>query len=418
MIIPVKQSEKRTIRLGVFGLSRGKTFAKDSELLGVKLVAVCDRNEEKLCSFRQEYNHVATYTDYDRFLEHDMDAVVIANYFHQHASYAIKALRASKHVLSETAACKTIQEGVELCREVEKSEKIYMFAENCNYFKVIVAMREQYRQGVVGDVKYAEGEYIHPVPNETSFLLAPGLNHWRNHLPSTYYCTHTLGPLMYVTDTMPVSVNALSITATPEQDRTRIKHGDPASVILCRMDNGAVFRLLFGGLAASPHYYFRVHGFNGKLDTIYDEDKVRVGRNAWELQADEQEELIYEASFPTHETIAQNAGHRGSDFWVTYHFIEAIRSGQQPYLDVYRGVTMSVVGILALKSAHQNGAPFDVPDFKDETARKLHELDDWSPWPEDRHPGQPWPSIRGELKPTAEAIANAKKLWDEKNLKY
>lgn len=418
MTIPVQQSEKRAIRLGVFGLSRGKTFAKDSSVLGVKLVAVCDWNEEKLRGFKQEHGHVAAYTDYDRFLEHDMDAVVIANYFHQHAPYAIKALRAGKHVLSETAACKTIGEGVELCREVEKSGKIYMFAENCNYFKVVMAMREDYRNGVVGEVKYAEGEYVHPVPLESSFLMSTGLNHWRNHLPSTYYCTHTLGPLMHITDTMPASVNALSITATPEQDRTRIKCGDPASIILCRMDNGAVFRLLFGGLAASPHYYFRVHGFKGKLDTIYDQDRVRIGRNAWELQADELEQLVYKAKYPAHEAIAQNAGHGGGDFWVVYHFVEAIRSGRQPYLDVYRGVAMSVVGILALKSAHQNGAPFDVPDFKDESARKPYEHDDWSPWPEDRHPGQPWPSIRGELKPTAEAIASAKKLWDEKGLKY
>ncbi|MDF2721882.1 MAG: glycosyl hydrolase family protein 2 [Paenibacillus sp.] len=413
----MQQQGEPVIRLGVLGLSRGRTFAKDSELLGVKLVAVCDWNEDRLHGFKREHGHVATYTDYDRFLEHDMDAVVVANYFHQHAPVAIKALRAGKHVLSETAACKTIQEGVELCREVEKSGKIYMFAENCNYFKVVLTMREQYRNGVVGDVKYAEGEYVHPVPKETSFQLAPGLDHWRNHLPSTYYCTHTLGPLMYMTDTMPATVNALSITATPELDRTRIKHGDPASVILCRMDNGAVFRLLFGGLAARPHYYFRVHGFKGKLDTIYEEELVRIGRNSWELREGEQERESVKAAYPMHESVAQHAGHGGGDFWIVYHFAEAIRSGRQPYLDVYRGVAMSVVGILALKSAHQNGAPFDVPDFKDEAARKRHERDDWSPWPEDRRPGQPWPSVRGELAPTAEALASATKLWEEKGLK-
>lgn len=126
--------EKRVIRLGVLGLSRGRTFAKDSFEIGIKLVAVCDRNEKKLNSFKDDHPDVAIYDDYDQFLEHDMDAVVVANYFHQHAPYAIKALRAGKHVMSETAACKTIQEGVELCREVEKSGKIYMFAENYPFF--------------------------------------------------------------------------------------------------------------------------------------------------------------------------------------------------------------------------------------------------------------------------------------------
>ena len=59
-----------------------------------------------------------------------MDAVVLANYFHQHAPFAIKALKADKHVMSETAACHTLGEGVALARAVEKSGKIYMFAEN------------------------------------------------------------------------------------------------------------------------------------------------------------------------------------------------------------------------------------------------------------------------------------------------
>lgn len=66
---------------------------------GMELVAICDTWEEKLREVNAKYN-VATYTDYDAFLEHDMDAVVTANYFHQHAPLAIKALRAGKHVMS------------------------------------------------------------------------------------------------------------------------------------------------------------------------------------------------------------------------------------------------------------------------------------------------------------------------------
>ncbi|HXG23406.1 MAG TPA: hypothetical protein VNJ09_02535 [Chthonomonadales bacterium] len=38
-------------------------------------------------------------------------------------------------------------------------------------------------------------------------------------------------------------------------------------------------------------------------------------------------------------------------------------------------------------------------------------MDDWSPWPEDRHPGQPWPSVRGPITPGAEAIAYAQEVW-------
>ena len=52
---------------------------------------------------------------------------------------------------------------------------------------------------------------------------------------------------MYITDTMPVKVNALSI-AYPKLNEQVCRVSDPCSVILCRMDNGAVFRTIGSGL--------------------------------------------------------------------------------------------------------------------------------------------------------------------------
>src|SRR4029434_9928389 len=112
---------------------RGRSFAAGAtDLVGMKLVALCDSREEQLKELAGKHG-VAAYTDYDKFLEHDMDAVVLANYFHQHAPLAIRALEAGKHVMSETSANKTLAEGVALCRAVEKSKKTYMFAENYPY---------------------------------------------------------------------------------------------------------------------------------------------------------------------------------------------------------------------------------------------------------------------------------------------
>jgi|GEM_PF-6530940 len=76
----------------------------------MKLVALCDSWKERLVDAGKRYG-VATYTDYDKFLEHDMDAVVLANYFHEHAPFAIKALAAGKHVMSECTSNATLAEG-------------------------------------------------------------------------------------------------------------------------------------------------------------------------------------------------------------------------------------------------------------------------------------------------------------------
>lgn len=407
-------SIEKKIRVGVVGVGRGKSFAESAnDLLGMELVAICDVWRDRLNELGQHYN-VTTYEDYDRFLEHDMDAVVLANYFHQHAPFAIKALEAGKHVMSETAANTTLAEGVALCRAVEASNKIYMFAENYPYTVFSQEMARLYQTGEIGRVLYAEGEYNHPMAPEQMMRLSPGVNHWRNWLPSTYYCTHALAPLMVITDTMPVSVNALAITA-PEIGPDMAKVNDPGSVILCRMDNGAVFRI-FGLWVPGHSNWYRVHGTQGAMEITrgpgyFGPGQVRVWHDEWACPPDTPTERTYMPDWPEHGDLARQAGHGGGDFWTTFHFANAIRSGQQPYLNAYRGVAMSSVGILAWKSALEEGRPFMVPDFTNEAIRKQFENDHWSPWPEHAGPGQPPPSIRGFIEPSEEGLRQAKEIW-------
>ena len=124
-------------------------------------------------------------------------------------------------------------------------------------------------------------------------------------------------------------------------------------------------------------------------------------------------EKVYTPDWPEHGDLAEAAGHGGGDFWTSFHFARAIRSGEQPFLDVYRGVAMSSVGILAWKSALAEGVPFAVPNFSDETERSRYADDHWSPWPRDAHEGQPPPSLRGFVAPDPEALTQARAIWSE-----
>lgn len=404
------------IRVGVIGVGRGMSFAHGAtELVGMKLVALCDIWKERLGKVGKQLK-VATYTDYDKFLEHDMDAVVLANYFHQHAPFAIKALEAGMHVMSETASNATLAEGVALCRAVEKSGKTYMLAENYPYTAFNMEMRRVYRTGEIGPVTYAEGEYNHPMAPRDRMAISPGYDHWRLWIPSTYYCTHALAPLMYITDTMPVSVNGLSI-ARRGIDKTTLRRGDPGSVILCRMNNGAVFRI-FGLIIPGHSNWYRLHGDRGAMEITrgpgyFGPGQVRVWHDPWDLKPGELHERTYVPDWPEHADLARRAGHGGGDFWTNFEFSNAIRSGRPPFLDVYRGVAMSSVGILAWKSALADGAPFAMPDFRKEASRRTCENDHWSPFPEHKHlqPDQPPPSILGEIKPGRKADAITLKVW-------
>ena len=410
----VNQSTKR-IRVGVLGVGRGQSFARGAESVGMELVALCDKWEEKLQEAGQQY-HVATYTDYDQFLEHDMDAVILANYFHQHAPFAVKALEARKHVMSECAACNTLAEGVELCRAVEQTGKIYMLAENYPYTAFNLEIARLYKAGEIGRVIYAEGEYNHPGDFDWKMSISPGLRHWRNNLPATYYCTHAMAPLMVITDTMPVRVSGFALPLPEDSARRRLwRQQDVGGIIMAVMDNGAVFKLIQGGLPGHSIFY-RLHGEWGLMEMgrgpgYWGPGSVRVVHDEWDLKRGQVPEKIYYPQFPEWAKDALRAGHGGGDYFTNHFFAEAIRSGEQPYLDVYRGVAMSVIGILAWKSVLDDGNSYAVPDFTREESRRAYENDHWRPMDLDDQNAPPISSRGKERDVLPEYLQQARKVW-------
>ena len=68
------------------------TYCKNAD--NAEVVAICDKLPEVLEYRRGQSQglNVAFYDNFDEFIEHDMDAVVLANYANEHAPFAIRAL--------------------------------------------------------------------------------------------------------------------------------------------------------------------------------------------------------------------------------------------------------------------------------------------------------------------------------------
>jgi len=405
----------KKIRVGVIGVGRGRSAAAGAgPHLGMELVALCDTWEEKLLQVGEEFG-VATYTDFDKFLEHDMDAVILANYFHQHAPFAVRALNAGKHVMSETSACLTLAEGVELIRTVERTGLTYMFAENYPFMVFNQEMRRRYLAGDIGSFMYGEAEYVHPMDSNRHARLSPGVNHWRNWIPATYYCTHALGPIMYVTDTWPTKVNGF-VVPNREDDpvhQLSVRQNDAASMIALRMDDGSVVKLLQVYLRGHG-VWVRIHGSRGAMENLRhgERDHLYFRQENYHEDAEPVDE-VYAPDFPEYAEEAATAGHGGGDFFTNVHFANAIRSGEPPYLDVYRGVAMSIIGPLAYRSALDDSNTIDVPDFRTEAARVQYEDDHWSPDPAAHKDGDPLPSILGKREIPDKALDDAREIWRE-----
>src|SRR5260221_12663099 len=113
---------------------------------GMEGVAVCALDRARLSSASAALGAVP-YQDYDDFLAHDMEGVILANFFDAHAPLAIAALKAGKHVMSETAACKTLAEAVQLVRTVAHTSGVCLSAAASAFKLPALLLRRLYHAG-------------------------------------------------------------------------------------------------------------------------------------------------------------------------------------------------------------------------------------------------------------------------------
>ena len=123
----------KKVRIGVMGVYRGDSMIKYCKIAqNAEIVAICDKWDEGLeeSKRKNEGFDIAYYNNFEDFIKHDMDAVVLANYANEHAPFAIAAMKAGKHVFSEVLPVQTMKEAVELVEAVEETGKIYAYGEN------------------------------------------------------------------------------------------------------------------------------------------------------------------------------------------------------------------------------------------------------------------------------------------------
>lgn len=371
------------IKIGVFGAYRGKSMI---DVLMVykeaQLVAVCDMYKPALDKIKSAAEKagmdVALYTNFEDFIKHDMDAVILANYATEHATFAVKCLKAGKHVMSEVLPCETMAQAVELIEAVEESGLVYSYAENYCYMQDTFEMWKRFEKGEIGDIVYAEGEYVHDCTSCWPQISYGDPNHWRNRMYPTFYCTHSLGPIMTITGRRPVKV--VGYEAPPVKENVeKTGHKSGTGIEMVTLDNGAVVKSLHGGLKRNHRNNYLIYGEKGMMEsghgagekafTIYKEHKGKFCVGDWEHYDPENEIMSeYSNEFKTH---------GGSDFYATYLFIQAIlgKPNKKWSIDVYQAVDMGICGILAWRSCLNGNIPIDVPDLSKKEERDKYRFD-------------------------------------------
>jgi predicted dehydrogenase len=383
-------NSNKKIKIGVFGAHRGMTMINVlSRHPDAELVAICDKYQpllEKCKKVAEETGSKITYyTSFDEFFNHDMDAVVLANYANEHAAFAIKLLMSGRHVVSEVLPVETLGQAVELAEAVEKSGKIYSYAENYCYFAATQEMKSLYRAGEIGEFMHGEGEYIHDCEAIWPDITYGDKDHWRNRLYSTYYCTHSLGPIVTITGLRPVKVVGFE-TPNVENMAKYGYRGGTSGMIVAQMNNGATVKSLHGYLKREPtSVWYSIYGKKGMIESDRWHEgtsKVHIYREGGSLS---DTEISYRPK-PRLDTELSKmiSTHGGGDFYTMHYFLEKIlgRPEGEECVDIYQALDMALPGILAYKSICNGNIPVEVPDFRDKMLREKYRGDNWCTNPE------------------------------------
>ncbi len=368
----------RKIKVGVIGARRGESMIEYCRKAdNAEIVAVCEKRQELIEEQKKknvEFN-VTYYTDYDKFLSHDMDAVVLANYANEHAPYAIKALKSGKHVYSEVLPCQTMKEAVELVEAVEQSGLIYAYGENYCYMSAPYEMRKLYKENKIGELEYAECEYVHNCESIWPDIAYGDKNHWRNNMYSTFYCTHSIGPIIHSTGLRPVSVTGFEPDMMNERNlRIGAKAGH-FGIEMIRLNNGAIVKSIHGGLYQGSIWY-SMYGSKGRMESARESAK-NGGFNRIFIRADEHSgdynchEETYLPEERNNNEEVKIFGHGGSDYYAMYNFIEKIKGNKDAdTIDVYEALDMFLPGMFAYRSIMIGGFPVEVPNLRDKEERE------------------------------------------------
>lgn len=351
-------------RIGLVGVGRGsgygRVFAGDPRC---RIVACCDVKAEAVSRFQAELGlpDGSCFTDYDAFLGADMDIVFLGTPIPFHAGQAVKAMEAGRHVLSEVTAASTVADCGRIVEAVRRTGMRYMLAENCCYWPFVKEWRAMVASGRLGEVLYAEGEYVHDI-RSLVYDPATRTRRWRAQRAPLHYCSHSLGPLLTILDDRIVRASGRG------EGRRILPEGGVGGidmqVALFETAKGALIKLLRSSVAPRrpPLHWFLVQGSRGVVESgrrgipgkglLYVEGEMEEAREIEVSDAD--------AGLPGE---ARAGGHGTAEYALVRAFLAALEEGKVPPLDEVRAMDLTLPGLVAHESALQGGAWMEVPSF-------------------------------------------------------
>jgi len=354
------------LKVGIVGVRRGGAYVRDyARSNRTEITAICDLDPKKLEDVSKELGlkDNQCFTDYDLFLASDIDIVVVGTPIPFHEEQVVKALEAGKHVLSEVTMANTVEGCRAIYDAAKKSKGIYMLGENYQYFHFIKEWKKYVDEGKLGRIHYAEAEYIHDIRH----LLVDktsGETFWRTYRPPIHYCTHCLGPLLYLMgDDYIVKATGVGTqnTILPDLWPSTID----MQVALFETKQGRGIKICRSQVTPRPEphtVYYSIYGTKGFIENNRHDhdgvglryfegiDHVTVPINCYQNEVEAPD-------------FAKNS-HGTSDYYIAQDFLDCIEFNRKPILNEDRAMELTLPGLIAHEAAVKGSVWLDVPHFE------------------------------------------------------
>jgi predicted dehydrogenase len=246
-----------------------------------------------------------------------------------------------------------------------------MLAENCNYMKSYMVVKNMVKAGLFGKVFYAEGEYLHDCRH--LWDKTP----WRREMQKIggiTYGTHSLGPVLSWFEGDRVSRVCCIGSGYNNLDL----HGKPIEredsyVMLCKTEQERLIKIRTDGV--SPRPYGRNHLLQGTKG-VYESQRIgegdgRKGIEKVYIEGQSEEECWDELSkFEKKYTpklwtdYESNNKTGGANNLMLLDFINSIYNNKKSPIDIHAAMDMTLPGIISQQSVLRNNIWLEVPDSR------------------------------------------------------
>jgi len=255
------------------------------------------------------------YSSFEEALEDDeIDVIDVTVPTHLHAEYALRALRAGKHVFVETPACTTLEECRQLRVELSKHPELKTATGHvARHWPTYQAAKKIVDSGELGKVFYVASDYAHNVSLERD--IYPPRPHKREphvmgRLSISY---HSVDLLRYIVGDVEDVIGYIT---------------DYASLAMLHFKNGALGKVFSSGKVKRPYILsLEVYGDNGTLICTQEENELR---GYWHKSARWNPEML--PSCPVHG--------KGTPEWKIEmeNFIDSILYDKRPICTLEDGI--------------------------------------------------------------------------------